>query len=110
MKKSTKAVIALLAWALLSGCASTSFMKQGEKDVLKPVNCATAQEDIKVLESEKVRIDQEVAAGATAILPIGAVLNVVQRKERQQWKVGFGEYNRMIDKKIAEIKQQCNIQ
>lgn len=56
-----------------------------------------------------MRASKEVAAGASSIVPISAIVNMLQLKERDQFKVGFGEYNRMIDAKIAEIKKECQI-
>ena len=101
--------IVLVMCSLMMGCVSKKEIKKGEADVKKPINCATAAADIKVLESEKVRVDQEIAAGASALVPVGAVLNILQRKEKDEFKIGFGEYNRMIDEKIAEIKKECKI-
>jgi hypothetical protein len=85
-------------------------IKKGEAQMKQPINCATAEQDIKLLESEKARTSQEIIAGATSIIPIGAVVHLLMLDEGKQLKVGFGEYNRMIDKKIAEIKKECNIQ
>jgi len=55
-------------------------------------------------------VGQQITSGVSSIVPIGAVLNILQLKERDSLEVGCGEYNHMIDKKIAEIKKECNIQ
>jgi hypothetical protein len=101
------AVIALLVFA--SGCISKSSIKQGDADAKRPINCATAASDIQLLESEKANVGQQIVSGATSIIPIGAVVHVLQLDEGKQLEVGIGEYNRMLDKRIAEIKKECNI-
>jgi hypothetical protein len=37
------------------------------------------------------------------------VLNTASGTEGDQAKVATGEYNKMIDKKIAEIKKECGL-
>jgi hypothetical protein len=51
-----------------------------------------------------------IANGVTAIVPAGAVIGIITGTEGDKMKVASGDYNSMIDKKIAEIKQQCNVQ
>ena len=106
MIKSTVYSIVLLA---IAGCSAPN-TKQGDQDVARPVNCATAEGDIRALTAEKAHTSQEIAAGVTSIVPIGAVAHMFEGKEGQSLKVGTGEYNRALDQKIAEIKQQCNVQ
>ena len=54
------------------------------------------------------RLDaKEIEAGVTAIVPIGLVINLLTLKEVDQLKVATGEYNRALDKKIAEIEKEC---
>lgn len=76
----------------------------------KPVNCATAEGDIRALKSEKVHAAEQLAAGVSAITPIGLIAGVATGTEGTKAKVATGEYNKMLDKKIAEIKQECGIQ
>lgn len=98
--------VALLA---VTGCSSPN-VKKGDQDMSKAINCSTAEGDIRALNAEKAHASQEIAAGVTSIVPIGAVAHMFEHKEGQSLKVGTGEYNRALDKKIAEIKQQCNVQ
>jgi len=52
----------------------------------------------------------QAAAGVKVILPISLVAHVASGTEGDEAKVASGEYNKMIDKKIAEIKlQQCGM-
>ena len=109
MRSASLAVTLVLVGALLTGCMSKAAIRKGEADAKKPINCATAEADIRMLESEKAHGAQQITAGVTSIVPIGFVLNAVQGKELDSIKVGIGEYNRMLDKKIAEIKRVCKI-
>jgi hypothetical protein len=57
------------------------------KDEMKPVNCATAEADIRVLNSEKVHVAHEIEAGVTAIVPIGLLVGVVTRTEGEKIEI-----------------------
>ena len=95
MKKMYAVLTMVIVGVLLTGCLSKSTIKQGEADVKKPINPATAVEDIKTLEAEKARVGQEVLAGVTSVVPVGAALNILQLQERSELKVAIGEYNRI---------------
>jgi len=101
-----------LAIALLAGCSSQAPApeKQVQANLAKTVDCSTAQADIATLTSEKARTSQEIEDGASSIIPIGAVAHIFGGSEKESLEIGTGEYNKKLDAKIAEIKQQCNIQ
>jgi len=107
MKRLSLVVLGLFLVGLLSSCASS--YKKGEQDMKKPVNCATAEGDIRVLKSEKVHAAQQLAAGVSAIVPIGLVAGVATGTEGTKAQVASGDYNKMLDAKIAEIKQECGL-
>ena len=46
----------------------------------------------------------------TAIYPAGLVIGLLTGTEGTKLKVASGEYNGMIDKKIAEIRAACGVQ
>ena len=64
---------------------------------------------MRVLKHEKTHVAEQIAEGVGAITPIGLVVGVVTRTEKTKFQVAIGEYNKMIDKKIAEIKETCDI-
>ena len=76
----------------------------------QPINCATAEGDIRVLQHEKTHVAQQIAEGVTSITPPGFVLGVVTGTEKTKINVGVGEYNKMIDQRIAEIKEKCGVE
>ena len=109
MRSLAMTITAIFLTTLLLACASTDTIKKGEADAKKSVNCATAEADIRVLKSEKTHASQQMADGVTAIVPVGLVVGVATGTEGAKAKVATGDYNKMLDDKIAEIKQQCGL-
>jgi hypothetical protein len=103
-----KALLIVLSIVLVSACAPIT--QQEKQSLAKPINCATAEGDLRVLQSEKANVAQEIANGVTAIVPAGAVIGIISGTETDKFKVASGDYNKMIDQKIADIKQTCGIQ
>jgi len=101
----------VLALAICAGLASgcTGKSAAGQRALKQPVNCSTAQGDLRVLEAEKVHLAEQIAIGATAILPAGAVIGILTGTEDDKLEVAVGEYDRKLDAKIAEIKRTCGI-
>jgi len=99
------AVLAICSLMLFPSCATK--YKKAEEDVKKPVNCSTAEADIRVLESEKAHTADQIKMGVSAVVPIGLVAGVVTGTEGTKISVATGEYNEMLDAKIAEIKSLC---
>jgi hypothetical protein len=109
MQKVTMTIVAIFLCALFTSCASDKTVEKGMQDAKKPINCATALSDIKVLESEKTRASEQLATGVTTIIPVGLVVNTVEGNTGTNAKVATGEYNKMLDHKIAEIKKTCGV-
>ncbi len=89
----------------LGACAPIS--QQAKQDIAKPINCATCAGDIRVLRGEKANVAKEIANGVTAIYPASAVLGMLTGTENAKFQVATGDYNKMIDDKIAEIQNTC---
>ena len=106
--RKTNPILAVLGALLITGCAF--HQKQVMEDMENPIDCSTAQADIKTLEKEKVRVGQQILAGVSAITPVGAVVGILTGTERTKLKVTIGEYNRLIEARIAAIKMKCNVQ
>lgn len=103
-----KTVGLLGVMVLVAACSAVS--KQAQQDLAKPINCATAQGDIRVLQSEKEHLGRQIAAGVTSIVPISLVVNTATGNEKTNIQVATGEYNTMIDMKISEIRQLCGLE
>jgi hypothetical protein len=102
--------ITLLALVMSAGCAFEQ--KTVEQQLAHPpaINCATAQGDLRVLQSEKANVVQRIGEGVTAIYPASLVMGLLTGTEDVKYQVAIGEYNKKIDARIAEIKQTCGIQ
>jgi hypothetical protein len=92
----------------MSGCAVTE-KKDEAAAKTAPVNCATAQGDLRVLNNEKADTAKKIGNGISMVFPIGLVAGLVTGTEGTKYQVTTGEYNVALDKKIAEIKQTCHI-
>jgi hypothetical protein len=73
------------------------------------VNCATAEGDLRMLRSEKANVAEQIAAGVTSIVPVGFIVGVATQTEGEKIKMAAGDYNQILDEKIAEIKQKCGV-
>jgi hypothetical protein len=73
------------------------------------IDCRTAEGDIRVLEGEKAHVAQRIAEGATSIVPAGIAIGLLTRTEGTKVRVATGEYNKALDRRIADIKQTCQI-
>ena len=107
MKKTGKTALVIFLAVILSACAFQQ--KKVEKELKSPISCATAEGDIRALEHEKAHVAQQIAEGVTAIVPFSLVVGIVTGTEGTKLKVATGEYNKMIDERIAEIKSQCGL-
>lgn len=109
MKNLSKKLLLVLIMITLAACHSP-ITKKDKQDLAAPVNCATAQSDIQVLESEKARAGKMIEQGITAIVPVGAVISILDLQELDKLEVATGVYNHKITEKIAEIKKTCDLQ
>jgi hypothetical protein len=91
--------------ALMAACAPIP--KVAKLELKKGVNCATADRDLQLLQSEKVNVVQQMANAVMAATPPGLVIGILTGTENDKILVATGDYNDMLDKKIAEIKAQC---
>jgi hypothetical protein len=94
---------------LVAGCAS-NYAKEEKQVAEMPVNCATAEGDIRMLKSEKATAMQQLAAGIATITPVGVIAGVATNTEGAKATMATGDYNKMIDQKISLIQQTCNVQ
>ena len=108
MKKAIMTALAICLMISLTACAESK-KKKVEQEMKQPINCATAEGDIRTLGHEKTHVTQQIAEGLTAIVPASLVVGLVTGTEKEKLKVGTGDYNKMIDKRIAEIKETCGI-
>ena len=107
MKKLTMLMV-MGAMVLTVGCAGK--YKKVEKQMEMPINCATAEGDIRMLMHEKAHVKDQIAQGVSAFSPAGLVVGVVTGTEGASIEVTSGEYNKKIDARILAIKSHCGIE
>jgi hypothetical protein len=104
------AVVSLLVLAIPAfGCAMQQ--KKVEKSLKDPapVNCETAEGDIRVLESEKAHVAERIMAGVTSVVPASAALGILTWTAPTKIRVASGKYNEMIEERIAQIQSECGL-
>ncbi len=102
------ALVTLLCM-FISSCAL--HREQVEDDIKESpgVNCASAKGDLKILEDEKVGLVGQIASGVTMIVPAGLVIGILTGTIDNKFRVATGEYNDMLDNRIAQIKRTCSL-
>ncbi len=103
-------IIPIICLTILVAACAGPISDVAERELAQPVNCATAKEDIRLLEQEKASVLEQAKSGVTALAPAGAVLGIITFTEKEKLEVGSGVYNKKIDEKIAEIKRECGIE
>jgi hypothetical protein len=106
---SVATLLCLLAVSLTSACAMQQKKVLKQLDEPAPVNCSTAQGDLRLLHHEKANVAERMAEGITAIYPAGLVVGVLTGTEGTKLKVAIGEYDKAIDARIAQIEETCGI-
>jgi len=103
--------LSLCAFLVVSGCAYTDPIPDRAKaDIKRPIDCSTAQADIKILEGEKISTSDQAKSGVKMVVPASAARAILHGDYLDRGKVATGEYNDEIDAKIKKIKDTCNIQ
>ena len=110
MRFATIATLAsFLALVSFSGCALEQKQVMKEASTSNPVDCRTAEGDIRILKSEKAYLVERAAEGFTAVTPAGAILGVLTGTELTKVEVAIGVYDQKLDERIAQIKTECGL-
>ena len=103
------AIASLLAFACLGGCAMQQKKDMQEASTALPVDCRTAEGDIRILQNEKAYLVERAAEGFSAVTPAGAILGVLTGTELTKLEVAIGVYDQKLDERIAQIKTECGL-
>jgi hypothetical protein len=91
----------------LVGCKTIS--EEAKYEIDKPVDCSTAEYDIKILEGEKASAGKQALSGVRSVMPAAVVIGILSGDYKNRVKVAVGQYNKDIDAKIQEIKDTCGM-
>jgi len=100
-------VLVLGLLPLVFACSPIS--KEAKIELAKPVDCATAPQDMKILKSEKASVEKMFFNGVTGVAPAGAAIGILTLTEKDKLEVAIGDYNHKINRKIEEIQNTCGI-
>ncbi len=109
MDKNSFRKIAPLVLALVSVVGCQTISPEAKMELAKPVDCATAEQDIALLKKEKASVGKMFLDGVTAVVPAGAVLSILTLQEKDKLEVAVGVYNHKLHRKIQEIQNVCGI-
>lgn len=94
-----------LAASLLFTLATATNAQTEQKTL--PINCATAEGDIRALNAEKEHAKKQQALDVTAITPAGALIGLIAGNENKKLEILSGDYMKQIDARIAQIHAKC---
>ncbi|MEM7317963.1 MAG: hypothetical protein AAF408_02970 [Pseudomonadota bacterium] len=95
--------------AVLGLLTASGFAVAAGKADRTPVNCATAEGDLRAIAAEKKHAQDQQLESVAAITPAGALLGLVTGTENKRLKMLSGDYVKQLDERTAEIKATCNI-
>ncbi|WP_170381275.1 hypothetical protein [Ruegeria atlantica] len=75
-----------------------------------PINCATAEGDLRAIAAEKKHAQDQQLESVVALTPAGALLGMVTGTENKRLTMLSGDYVKALDKRAAEIKSTCGVQ
>lgn len=99
----------LVTGVLPFSLACSPISKEAKIEMAKPVDCATAPQDLRILKSEKASVEKMFFNGVTGVAPAGAAIGILTLTEKDKLEVAIGEYNHKINRKIEEIQNTCGI-
>lgn len=98
---------AALAGAIgLMGIASAVLAAEDKRH---PVNCTTAEGDLRAIAAEKKHAQDQQVESVVSIMPAGALLGLITGTENKRLEMLSGDYVKQLDDRAAEIKATCNI-
>ena len=97
-------ILVVIAGMLAAGIAAAA--TDGDRH---PVNCATAEGDLRAIESEKKHAEDKQAESIIAVTPAGALLGLMTGTEHKRLTMLSGDYVKALEQREAEIKSTCHI-
>ncbi len=108
LERSVKAFFRVL---LLGGAFVALSIPAIADETLKrhPINCATAEGDLRAIAAEKKHAEDQQLESVAAITPAGALLGLVTGTENKRLQMLSGDYIKQLDARSDEIKAKCGV-
>ncbi len=74
-----------------------------------PVNCATAQGDLRAIAAERKHAQDQQLESVVALTPAGALLGLIAGNENKKLEMLSGDYVDQLNQRGAEIKSTCGL-
>lgn len=87
----------------------TSTMAKAAETESLPINCATAEGDIRAMNSEIKHAQDQKLRNIAAVTPAGALLGIATGTEGERLQMLSGEYEKKLNARIAATKAECNL-
>jgi hypothetical protein len=104
----SRVAASLLGLNLFASTACETISDDAKRDLARPVDCATAQEDVARLEAEKVSVAKQAAAGVRSVVPAAPASGTVPADPDRE-RVAIGDYARDLDERLLEIRDECGL-
>ena len=109
-RRARPAIVTLAVAGLVFASSCASKYAKVEDSFAQPINCSTAQVDIRALEEDKVSKTTEAATGVSYALPTTIFMGAITGTGGATYDVGTGAYNQKIDERIDRIRSTCKVE
>lgn len=99
--------IIMLSVFLLTACVTRPSTDEIQK---RTPDCENAEEQLKMLDEEMVETHERIFSGVRSVLPTAAVYTLLVGEYGTNYSIATGDYEEILDAKIIEIKEKCNLQ
>ncbi len=100
----------VLASSVIAATFAVCDASVADETARHPVNCATAEGDLRAIAAERKHAEDQQVESAIAITPAGALLGLVTGTEKKRLTMLSGDYVKQLDQRADEIKATCNTQ
>ncbi|WP_254452873.1 hypothetical protein [Ruegeria atlantica] len=88
---------------------SANFVSAETDGKVHPVNCSTAEGDLRAIAAEKKHAEDQQVESVIAITPAGALLGLATGTEQKRLTMLSGDYVKKLDERAEEIKATCGV-
>lgn len=101
--------VAAMCAVLVCGSQAALATEKGIEIPTGPINCSTAEGDLRALNAEKDYVKKKSIEGVLAVTPAGALFGLVTGTEHERLELLNGDYERQIDARMLAIQTKCNV-